>query len=287
MSLKASQFKYKKDIKLKTSHTMLYEDDDHYDDQMKGYQKDLSKIQEKLYAHDQYSVLIIFQARDAAGKDSTIKNIFKGLNPIGLNVRSFKRPSELELDHDYLWRTTKKLPPRGEITIFNRSYYEEVLVTRVHPQIIRNYQKLPRALKSDFSFLFENRYRDINNFEKFLNNNGTKVIKFYLNVSKQEQKTRFLRRIDIRRKNWKFSEQDIVERGFWNKYTKAYETCFRKTHTQKNPWYIIPADDKRNMRLIIANILVEELSKLPVNFPRLNKEEKEKLLQARKKLLSE
>jgi len=273
------------DLSLCTNHSLFYHSQKDYKKKLKKNTKDLKIIQEKLYAHDRHSVLVIFQAMDAAGKDSTIEHVFSGLSPIGLSVKSFKKPNSQELDHDYLWRTTKALPPRGEITIFNRSYYEEVLVTKVHPEIIKNYQKLPSTTTQNLSILFSQRYTDILNFESFLNNNGTKIIKFFLNVSKKEQKERFKRRISLEEKHWKFSYKDLEESALWPKYMSAYKSCLEKTHTQSNPWYVIPADDKKNMRLIVSNIILEELKTLPIHYPQLTKPDKDLLAKARKELL--
>src|SRR3984893_11404917 len=220
----------------------------------------LSGLQEKLYAQDRWAVLLIFQAMDAAGKDGVIKHVMSGVNPQGCQVYSFKAPSEQELQHDFLWRTTRDLPERGHIGIFNRSYYEEVLIARVHPEILRS-----EGLPED-SFrgkgLWQNRYRSIVNLERHLDTNGTRVIKFFLHISKAEQRRRFLDRIDKPEKNWKFSLADVQERRFWKQYMKAYEACLTETSTRCAPWYVVPADDKANARLIVSRIILDVFADL-------------------------
>ncbi|SRR5579883_2306670 len=243
----------------------------------------LVKSQEILYAQNTYALLIIFQAMDAAGKDSTIKHVMSGLNPQGCQVFSFKSPSSEELDHDYLWRHFKALPERGRIGIFNRSYYEEVLVTRVHPEILEQ-QNLPPHLKD--SHIWQRRYEEINNFEKYLVNNGIVVLKFFLNVSKEEQKKRFLERLKQPEKNWKFSIHDVKERAFWDEYMKAYEDTFNNTSTGWASWYIIPADHKWFTRLVVADVIYKTLQSLDLKYPTVQ-EHKEELLKAQKILESE
>ncbi|HVY73778.1 MAG TPA: polyphosphate kinase 2 family protein [Puia sp.] len=231
----------------------------------------LSALQEKLYADDRYSVLIVFQAMDAAGKDSAVKHVMSGLNPQGVTVHSFKTPTRQELDHDYLWRHYIVLPSRGMVGIFNRSHYENVLVTRVHPEYILN-EHLPGINKVediDKSF-WEKRFKQINHFEKTLADNGTIILKFYLHLSKKEQKKRFLERINDTTKNWKFSAADLKERALWKEYRKAYEEMLENTAKDYAPWFCIPADDKWFSRLLIANIIVNELSKLNLRFPTLD-----------------
>ena len=237
--------------------------------------EELKKYQDMLYAHDTYSLLLIFQAMDAAGKDSTIKHVMSGINPQGCQVFSFKHPSAEELDHDYLWRYVKCLPERGRIGIFNRSYYEEVLVVRVHPEILAA-QKLPLTTKS--KQIWKQRFEEINNFEKYLVNNGTIVLKFFLNVSKAEQKKRFLDRINRPEKNWKFSSHDLRERGFWGDYMDAFEDVFKYTSTAWAPWYIIPADKKWFMRYVVSNIIVDKIKQLDLHYPKVSKEQKQQLL---------
>lgn len=262
---------------LPTKTEKLYDDKSDFEDDLEEVCKKLDKLQEKMYAHNRYGALVIFQALDAAGKDSTIRAVFKGINPQGTELHSFKRPTETELEHDYLWRCFNKLPERGKIGVFNRSYYEEVLVVKVHPDIITKYQLLPKEKTQDLDLLFENRYNDIKNFEHYLNNNGIEVIKFFLNVSKEEQAKRLIDRIKEPDKNWKFEEGDIKERALWEDYTNAFEMAINNTSTPHAPWHIIPADDKKNMRLITAQILLERLEKLPMDFPESNAERAEEL----------
>ena len=244
----------------------------------------LSKEQDKLYAQDTYALLLIFQAMDAAGKDGTIRHVMSGVNPQGCQVFSFKAPSAEERDHDFLWRSMKALPERGRIGIHNRSYYEEVLVCRVHPELLAA-QQLPPDSKDDG--IWKRRFDQIRNFEDYLVDNGIVVLKFYLNVSNKEQKRRFLERIDEDDKNWKFSVNDARERGHWKDYMDAYEDVFTHTSTKKAPWYIIPADNKWFMRLAVAAITYQTLEDLDLTYPVLTKEKKNELLEARKVLLAE
>lgn len=239
---------------------------------------ELSKYQDVLYAHNTYSLLLIFQAMDAAGKDSTIKHVMSGVNPQGCQVFSFKHPSAEELDHDYLWRYVKGLPERGRIGIFNRSYYEEVLVVRVHPEILDKQQLPPSATEKN---IWKRRFEEINNFEKYLVNNGTIVLKFFLNVSKSEQKKRFIERIDRPEKNWKFSAHDLTERGFWHDYMDAFEDALSNTSTKWAPWYIIPADKKWFMRYTVAQIIADQLQKLDLQYPQVSDEQKQQLIEAK------
>ncbi len=238
------------------------------------------KLQGKLYADDRYSLLLIFQAMDAAGKDGTIKHVMSGLNPQGTQVYSFKQPSAEELNHNYLWRINKALPERGRIGIFNRSYYEEVLVVRVH-NLIEN-EKIPGSLVKDN--IWQQRYKEINNFEKYLFDNGTVILKFFLHVSKEEQKRRFLERIDKKSKNWKFSASDLKEREFWENYMQCFQEAISATSTKHAPWYIIPADHKWYMRLAVSGVIVNAMSKLPINYPRLNEEQLKNLQECKQKL---
>ena len=246
--------------------------------------KELAKQQDRLYAQDTYSLLMVFQAMDAAGKDGTIRHVMSGINPQGCQVYSFKAPSAEERDHDYLWRSMKALPERGRIGIHNRSYYEEVLVARVHPEILAS-QQLPADCKGNG--VWKNRFQQINNFERYLHDNGTRILKFYLNVSKKEQKKRFLERIDQQEKNWKFSVNDAKERSFWKDYMNAYEDVFTNTSTKYAPWYIIPADNKWFMRLAVAAITYRTLDKLDLKYPTLTAEKKQGLTEAKKVLLAE
>jgi PPK2 family polyphosphate:nucleotide phosphotransferase len=245
--------------------------------------KRMSELQEKLYAQDKYALLIVFQAMDAAGKDGTIKHVMSGLNPQGTQVFSFKQPSKTELDHGYLWRINKALPERGKIGIFNRSHYEEVLVVRVHDLV--KYQKLPERFVNNN--IWKQRYRQINDFEKYLYENGIIILKFFLHVSKEEQKNRFLKRIDEPSKNWKFSEGDIKERGYWNNYQTAYQEAISATSKKEAPWFIVPADKKWFTRLAVSEILVNTLEKLKPEFPKLNKTQWKDLKRAKAFLLNE
>ena len=244
----------------------------------------LAKQQGKLYAQDTRSLLLIFQAMDAAGKDGTIRHVMSGVNPQGCQVFNFKAPSEEELDHTYLWRSMKTLPERGRIGIHNRSYYEEVLVTKVHPEILAS-QRLPDDLKDDG--VWKRRYREINNFERYLVDNGTVILKFFLNVSKDEQKRRFLARIDEDDKNWKMSVNDVKERTFWSDYMRAYDEMFSNTSTKRVPWHIIPADNKWFTRLAVAAIIYDALERLDLQYPSLTPEKKAELQRVRKLLIAE
>lgn len=241
----------------------------------------LAEYQDKLYAQDNWALLVIFQAMDAAGKDGAIKHVMSGLNPQGCQVFSFKAPSAEELDHDYLWRCFKALPERGRIGIFNRSYYEEVLVAKVHPEIIAH-QKIPSRFKD--KKIFERRYDEINQFEKYLHHNGIVTVKFFLNVSKREQKKRFLERIERPEKNWKFSAADAKERERWDDYMNAYQDCFNATSTKWAPWHVIPADNKWFTRVAVAAVIHETLKGLNLSYPQVSKEQQAVLAQARQML---
>jgi PPK2 family polyphosphate:nucleotide phosphotransferase len=244
----------------------------------------LAILQEKLYASDRWALLLIFQAMDAAGKDSAIKHVMSGLNPQGTQVYSFKRPSDEELDHDYLWRTNKALPERGRIGIFNRSYYEEVLVVRVHPEILSK-QKLPPSLAGNR--LWRDRYEDINAFERYLTRNGTAIRKFFLHVSREEQRRRFLERLNDPSKHWKFEAADLDERDRWRDYVRAYEQMLARTSSRHAPWYVVPADHKWYTRLVIAQLVVEALESLDLAFPDVSKVQLDALTAARQRLASE
>jgi len=244
----------------------------------------LAEEQDKLYAQNQWSVLLVFQAMDAAGKDGTIKHVTSGLNPQGCQVYSFKQPSPEELDHDFLWRTTRCLPERGRIGIFNRSYYEEVLVVRVHPEYLGR-QHLPDALIG--RKVWDRRLADIANFERYLARNGTLVLKFFLNVSRKEQKRRFMERLDEPEKNWKFSAADVKERAYWNDYMKAYEAAIRATATPDAPWYVVPADNKWFTRLVVAAAIVEAMERLELAYPKVNVAQRRALSLARAALAKE
>ena len=245
----------------------------------------LAEMQSTLYAQDRYALLVIFQAMDAAGKDGAIEHVMSGVNPQGCQVFSFKAPSSEELDHDYLWRAMKALPERGRIGIFNRSYYEETLVVRVHPEILQS-QRLPDEEKNKKK-IWRRRFDDINNFEKYLSRNGIVVVKFFLNVSKDEQKKRFLERINTPEKNWKFAAGDVKERGHWDEYMRAYEEVFNHTSTLWAPWYIVPADNKWFTRAAVADIIVSKLKSLDLKYPTLSKERMEELLKAKEMLEKE
>jgi len=247
--------------------------------------RQLSKMQDRLYAQNTYSMLIIFQAMDAAGKDGTIRHVMSGINPQGCQVFSFKAPSAEERDHAYLWRSMKAVPERGRIGIHNRSHYEEVVIARVHPEILQG-QQMPEDMKQDKKIWHE-RFAHINDFERYLVENGTVVLKFFLNVSRKEQKKRFLERIDDPAKNWKFSSGDVHERGFWKDYMKAYEDVFTHTSTAWAPWHIIPADNKWFMRAAVAAIIAETMEGLTLDYPMLSAAQKSALAASRRKLLAE
>jgi len=271
-----------------TSYTGQFNSKDQAKQKLKEDIKKLTTLQDKLYAHDEFSLLLIFQAMDAAGKDGTIKHVMSGVNPQGCQVFSFKKPGDEELDHDYFWRIYKCLPERGRIGIFNRSYYEEVLVVKVHPGIAVN-QKLPgidRVEKIDKDF-WEKRYRQINNMEQHLVENGTIILKFFLNVSKKEQKRRFLERINNPDKNWKFSINDIEERKYWENYQSAFEDVLSNTSTEFAPWYIIPADNKWYMRTVVGDIIVQTLQSLPLKYPVVSKTKQKEILKAKELLENE
>ena len=244
----------------------------------------LAELQEKLWAQDRWSVLIIFQAMDAAGKDGAIKHVMSGVNPQGCEVTSFKAPSAEELDHDFLWRCAKRLPERGRIGIFNRSYYEETLVVRVHQNFLAG-QKLPANLKT--KNIWKRRFRDITNFERYLTHNGILVLKFFLHVSKEEQQKRFLARIDDASKNWKFSLNDVREREHWVDYMDAYEQTIRHTASKYAPWYVVPADNKWFTRLVVAAAIVESMNALDLEYPKLDEEQLKALQEAKKSLASD
>lgn len=244
----------------------------------------LASLQDVLYAQDKWSVLLIFQAMDAAGKDGAIKHVMSGVNPQGCQVSSFKSPSSEDLDHDFLWRCQKHLPERGRIGIFNRSYYEEVLVVRVHEQILKS-QKLPEKLFT--KDIWENRFEDIRNFEKYLNRNGTIVLKFFLNVSKKEQKKRFIERVDDPDKNWKFSAADAKERGYWDDYMNAYQDLIKETSTKKSPWYVIPADNKSYARIAVASAIITALEELDLEYPKVSEAKITELQEIKRALLNE
>ncbi|MET0154442.1 MAG: polyphosphate kinase 2 family protein [Candidatus Binatia bacterium] len=242
----------------------------------------LAELQEMLYAQDRWAVLLVFQAMDAAGKDGTIKHVMSGVNPQGCEVYSFKAPSDEELDHDYLWRSMKSLPRRGHIGIFNRSYYEETLVVRIHRELLAKQKLPPEVFGKD---IWDERYEDICNFERYLTRNGVVVRKFFLHVSKKEQKKRFLERLENPEKNWKFSISDINEREFWNDYMKAYEDAIRNTATKDAPWYVVPADNKWFTRVVVAAAIVDTLGSLGLGYPEIDKSRRKELEAAKRALL--
>jgi PPK2 family polyphosphate:nucleotide phosphotransferase len=243
---------------------------------------ELSSLQQLHYASNRFALLLIFQGMDAAGKDGAIRHVMSGVNPQGCEVFSFKQPSAEELEHDFLWRTTCHLPERGRIGIFNRSYYEEVLVVRVHPEILRS-QGLPDELRDEKN-IWKERYQSITDLEQHLHRNGTRVIKFFLHLSKDEQRKRFLERIDAPDKNWKFSLADIHERKYWKHYMKAYENCLAGTSTHEAPWFVVPADDKENARLIVSRIILDELNGLAMEYPKITAKRRRELKSIRKLL---
>ncbi len=252
--------------------------------ELSKYSEKMDELQRKFYAHDEHSLLLVFQAMDAAGKDGTIRAVMSGVNPAGCQVFSFKQPSSLELDHDFLWRSARRLPERGRIGIFNRSYYEEVLVVKVHPEYLAG-QKLPDCIEPET--IWQQRYESICDHEKYLARNGTIVLKFWLNVSKDEQKKRFLSRLDQPEKNWKFSSSDIKERGYWDQYMEAYEELLNKTSKPWAPWHAIPADNKKFMRAQVAKIITETLESLKIDYPKISDKEKQKFGEMRKQLEDE
>ncbi len=264
-----------------TDTARVYRDDADYQSILKDHVQKLSAQQELLYASGRWAVLLIFQAMDAAGKDGVIAHVMSGVNPQGCQVFSFKHPSATELKHDFLWRTTVCLPEQGKIGIFNRSYYEEVLIVRVHPEILRA-EDLPDS--ADGKAMWAERYRSIVDLESHLGRNGTRIMKFFLHLSKEEQRKRFLARIDAPEKNWKFSESDIEERKYWKEYKKAYEKCLSATSTREAPWYVVPADDKQNARLIVSRIVLDTMADLKLSFPRATAARRKELQKLRRQL---
>ena len=261
----------------------LYDSKEQYQLLLADHKDQLARRQDLLYAYDRYALLLIFQAMDAAGKDSIIKHVMSGINPQGCQVFSFKHPSATELDHDFLWRTASCLPERGRIGIFNRSHYEEVLIVRVHPEILRAH-RLPDDALADRN-IWKRRYQSIVDHERHLHRNGTRIVKFFLHVSKEEQRKRFLARIDDPKKNWKFSASDIAERALWKDYMRAYEECLSATSTDHAPWYAVPADDKPNARLIVSGVVLETLKSLKMRYPSPGPDRIKELQRIRKTLL--
>jgi PPK2 family polyphosphate:nucleotide phosphotransferase len=287
MKIDADDFRVREDTKVQlgdwpTKVDPFYKSKAHYKELLAQHVEDLSDQQRLLYASDSYAILLIFQAMDAAGKDGMIRHVMSGVNPQGCQVFSFKHPSATELQHDFLWRTTRDLPERGRIGIFNRSYYEEVLIVRVHPEILRS-EGVPDGVVHETA-LWHSRYRSILDFERHLHCNGTRIVKFFLHLSKEEQRKRFLARIDEPEKNWKFSMADIQERQYWKQYLKAYEKCLSATTTKHAPWYCVPADDKENARLIVSQIILDMFRKLAMQYPETTEERRRELLEIRKQL---
>lgn len=262
----------------------LYRSPKNHKKVLENLREDINELQRMMYAHDRYGLLLIFQALDAAGKDSTIRNVITGVNPHGVSVHAFKRPTEEELDHEFLWRSQKYLPRRGQIAVFNRSYYEEVLIVKVHPEIITKTQRLPQGAMED---LWKGRYQSIREHEAHLVRNGTRVLKFYLHLSRDEQRARFISRIDEAEKNWKFNEGDVKERGFWNDYQRAYEQAINETAMPEAPWYVIPADDKLNARMMVAKIIKEEMEKWHMEYPVVTDERRLELERYREMLVGD
>ncbi len=292
LELDLTQFRHsgEKEFRIADAATQLaplYKNKKDYKKQLKSYRSEINALQNTMYAHNRYGALILFQAMDAAGKDSTIEHVMSGVNPHGVKVFAFKKPSDEELDHSFLWRTNRRMPARGMIHIFNRSYYEEVLVVKVHEKIVKDYQRLPKMQTEDMEQLWQQRYQAIRNMEDYEQNNGIRVLKFFLNVSKEEQKNRFLARIDTSEKNWKFSSADIEERAHWDSYMQAYQQAINATATEDSPWFVIPADDKKNMRLIVSAIVLEELGKLDMHYPKLDQKNRARLADCKEKLLNE
>ena len=270
-----------------TSIGDLYNNKGHYRELMAEFRDEIDELQQVMYAHDRYAMLLVFQAMDAAGKDGTIRNVISGVNPHGVQVHAFKRPSSTELDHNYMWRTDYRMPRRGNLGIFNRSYYEEVLVVRVHPEIVTTCQQVPKEFTRDFDRMWAQRYADIRGMEAYNYHNGMRIVKFFLNLSRDEQARRFISRIDRPEKNWKFEEGDLRERKCWDQYMQAYEDCINATATPECPWYVIPADDKKNMRLIVAQIILKHLKEIDMHYPKVDQERRDELQSFRDQLRQE
>jgi PPK2 family polyphosphate:nucleotide phosphotransferase len=287
MKIPIDEFRVAEDRKVRlkrwpTHVKTYYRSKEDYERLLAEHVAELRKLQDMHYADNRYAVLVIFQAMDAAGKDGAIKHVMSGLNPQGCQVSSFKHPSAQELEHDFLWRAAQALPERGRIGIFNRSYYEEVLIVRVHPAILRS-QGLPEEVAGDEK-IWQQRYRSIRGFERHLHRNGTRIVKFFLHLSKEEQRKRFLARIDDPDKNWKLNLSDIEERKHWKDYMKAYEACLSATSTRHAPWYVVPADDKQNARLIISTVILDLFRGLDVRYPRVTPARRRELRVIRRKL---
>jgi len=290
MSMDCRPFRVKEgeQVSLRKRPTIVkpfYKSKEHYRQRLEKNVEELSAWQRVQYADNRYSVLLIFQAMDAAGKDGVIRHVLSGINPQGFQVFSFKHPSATELDHDFLWRTTQCFPERGRIGVFNRSYYEEVLIVRVHPEILRG-QGIPTKLVHEKT-VWQDRFRSIIDLEAHLDRNGTKIAKFFLHISRDEQRRRFIARIEDPEKNWKFAQTDIHERSFWKDYMRAYEECLSATSTKESPWYVVPADDKQNARLIVSEILLDTFSSLNLEYPKTTTSRLRELRALRKQLLEE
>ena len=268
--------------KLPTKVDPVYGSKEQYKSLLDEHVAKLAKMQQLHYASNKHAILLILQATDAAGKDGAIRHVMSGVNPQGCRVYSFKQPTDLELEHDFLWRSTKDLPERGRIAIFNRSYYEEVLIVRVHPELLGN-EAIPDAPRHDKK-IWKQRYRSINDFERHLGCNGTRFVKIFLHLSREEQKKRFLERLDEPDKNWKFSDADVKERKFWDDYQKAYEECLSETSAEDAPWFIVPADDKENARLIVSQILLDTFESLDLHYPRTSAKRETELKAIREEL---
>ena len=288
MKVSSTDFRVKQEDRVNldkwpTAVEPIYESKKQYQKLLRDHVAQLSSLQQLLYASNRYAVLLIFQAMDAAGKDGAIGHVMSGVNPQGCQVFSYKHPSAMELQHDFLWRTIRDLPERGRIGIFNRSYYEEVLIVRVHPEILRSEGIADRSL--DEKTVWERRFRSIVGLERHLHLNGTRIVKFYLHLSKDEQRKRFLQRIDEPNKNWKFSLADVEERKFWKRYMSAFEECLSATSTREAPWYVVPADDKENARLIVSQIILDTLNGLEMTYPEVSAERRKELQSIRERLI--
>jgi PPK2 family polyphosphate:nucleotide phosphotransferase len=287
MEVRSTDFRVKEGDKVNldkwpTAVEPVYDSKKQYQKLLEDHVAQLSSLQQLLYASNRYAVLLIFQAMDAAGKDGAIKHVMSGVNPQGCQVFSYRHPNATELQHDFLWRTTRDLPERGRIGIFNRSYYEEVLIVRVHPEILRSEGVADGAL--DNKTVWERRFQSILGLERHLHRNGTRIVKFYLHLSKDEQRKRFLQRIDEPHKNWKFSLADLEERRFWKRYMSAYGECISATSTREAPWYVVPADDKENARLIVSQIILDALGGLEMAYPEVSDERRQELHAIRERL---
>jgi len=288
MNVRSTDFRVEEGDQVKldkwpTAVEAIYESKKQYQKLLKKHVEELSSLQQLLYASSRYALLLIFQAMDAAGKDGAIRHVMSGVNPQGCQVFSYRHPSAMELQHDFLWRTTRDLPERGRIGIFNRSYYEEVLIVRVHPEILHSEGIGGGSL--DEKTVWESRFRSIVGLERHLHLNGTRIVKFYLHLSKDEQRKRFLQRIDEPNKNWKFSLADIEERKFWKRYMSAFEECLSATSTRGAPWYVVPADDKENARLIVSQIILDTLSGLEMTYPEVSAQRQQELRSIRERLI--